>query len=55
MNRVYTPTAKTPDNMSPVDAEAYRRLGILQKDLRVRNSIILPFPSLQDETYFRIN
>ncbi|XP_049826318.1 NACHT and WD repeat domain-containing protein 2 isoform X2 [Aethina tumida] len=34
MNRVYTPTAKTPDNMSPVDAEAYRRLGILQKDLR---------------------
>lgn len=35
LNRVYTPTAKTPDNLSPGEAEHYRRLNILQKDLRV--------------------
>ncbi|CAH1102040.1 unnamed protein product [Psylliodes chrysocephalus] len=34
LNRVYIPTAKTPDNMSPGEAEAYRRLDILQKDLK---------------------
>jgi hypothetical protein len=34
INRVYTPTAKTPDNPSPGDAELYRRLNTLQKDLR---------------------
>ncbi|KAJ8952611.1 hypothetical protein NQ318_004158 [Aromia moschata] len=34
LNRVYMPTAKTPDNMSPGEAEAHRRLNILQKDLR---------------------
>ncbi|EFA06477.1 hypothetical protein TcasGA2_TC009369 [Tribolium castaneum] len=34
INRVYTPTAKTPDNLSPGDAELYRRLNTLQKDLR---------------------
>ncbi|CAG9853566.1 unnamed protein product [Phyllotreta striolata] len=34
LNRVYTPTAKTPDNMSPCEAEAHRRLDILQKDLK---------------------
>ena len=36
INRVYTPTAKTPDNLSPGDTELYRRLNTLQKDLRVR-------------------
>lgn len=35
LNRVYTPTAKTPDILSPVEAELYRRLDVLQKDLRV--------------------
>ncbi|XP_063905453.1 NACHT and WD repeat domain-containing protein 2 isoform X2 [Zophobas morio] len=34
INRVYTPTAKTPDNLSPGDTELYRRLNTLQKDLR---------------------
>ncbi|KAL1513904.1 hypothetical protein ABEB36_003243 [Hypothenemus hampei] len=34
MNRVYTPTPKTPDNPSPGEEEAIRRLNILQKDLR---------------------
>uniref|UniRef100_A0A6P7FUD4 NACHT and WD repeat domain-containing protein 2 isoform X1 n=1 Tax=Diabrotica virgifera virgifera TaxID=50390 RepID=A0A6P7FUD4_DIAVI len=34
LNRIYTPTAKTPDNMSPGEAEAHRRLDILQKDLK---------------------
>ncbi|XP_045482226.1 NACHT and WD repeat domain-containing protein 2 isoform X1 [Harmonia axyridis] len=34
MNRVYIPTVKTPENMSPVEAELQRRLNILQKDLR---------------------
>ncbi|XP_076260371.1 NACHT domain- and WD repeat-containing protein 1 isoform X1 [Rhynchophorus ferrugineus] len=34
MNRVYTPTPRTPDNPSPGDEEAHRRLNILQKDLR---------------------
>lgn len=35
LNRIYTPTAKTPENLSPGEAELYRRLNILQKDLRV--------------------
>lgn len=35
LNRVYTPTAKTPENMTPGEGEAHRRLNILQKDLRV--------------------
>ncbi|XP_060535991.1 NACHT and WD repeat domain-containing protein 2 [Cylas formicarius] len=34
LNRVYTPTPKTPDNLSPGEAEAQRRLNMLQKDLR---------------------
>lgn len=34
INRVYTPTAKTPDNLSPGETELYRRLNTLQKDLR---------------------
>ncbi|XP_030753342.1 NACHT and WD repeat domain-containing protein 2 [Sitophilus oryzae] len=34
MNRVYTPTPKTPENPSPGEEEAHRRLNILQKDLR---------------------
>lgn len=34
MNRVYTPTAKTPENQTPGEAELHRRLHILQKDLR---------------------
>ncbi|XP_056647037.1 NACHT and WD repeat domain-containing protein 2 isoform X1 [Diorhabda sublineata] len=34
LNRVYTPIAKTPENMSPGKAEAHRRLDILQKDLK---------------------
>ncbi|CAG9821320.1 unnamed protein product [Phaedon cochleariae] len=34
LNRVFTPTAKTPDNMTPGEAEAHRRLTILQKDLK---------------------
>ncbi|CAG9765713.1 unnamed protein product [Ceutorhynchus assimilis] len=34
MNRVYTPTPKTPDNPTPGEEEAIRRLNILQKDLR---------------------
>ncbi|KAL3288933.1 hypothetical protein HHI36_003377 [Cryptolaemus montrouzieri] len=34
MNRVYTPTGRTPENMSPGESELYRRLNILQKDLR---------------------
>nr|XP_023024211.1 uncharacterized protein LOC111512332 [Leptinotarsa decemlineata] len=34
LNRVYTPTAKTPDNMTPGEAEAHRRLNVLQKDLK---------------------
>ncbi|CAH0550201.1 unnamed protein product [Brassicogethes aeneus] len=34
MNRVYMPTEKTPENMTPCDAEGYRRLSVLQKDLR---------------------
>lgn len=34
LNRVYTPTAKTPDDLSPGDIELYRRLNILQRDLR---------------------
>lgn len=36
MNRVYMPIAKTPENMSPGEAEANRRLNTLQKDLRVK-------------------
>ncbi|XP_065167837.1 NACHT and WD repeat domain-containing protein 2 [Atheta coriaria] len=34
INRVYTPTEKTPDNMSPVEGELHRRLHTLQRDLR---------------------
>ncbi|KAJ8923993.1 hypothetical protein NQ315_006769 [Exocentrus adspersus] len=34
LNRVYTPTAKTPENMTPGEGEAHRRLNTLQKDLR---------------------
>ncbi|ENN74521.1 hypothetical protein YQE_08845, partial [Dendroctonus ponderosae] len=34
MNRVYTPTPKTPENPSPGEEEAIRRLNALQKDLR---------------------
>lgn len=35
LNRVYMPTERTPENMSPGDAELHRRLNTLQKDLRV--------------------
>lgn len=35
LNRVYTPNEKTPDDLSPGDAELYRRLNTLQRDLRV--------------------
>lgn len=41
LNRVYTPTAKTPENMTPGEGEAHRRLNILQKDLRVSSSQIV--------------
>ncbi|XP_066263113.1 NACHT and WD repeat domain-containing protein 2 [Euwallacea similis] len=34
MNRVYIPTPKTPENPSPGEEEAVRRLNGLQKDLR---------------------
>ncbi|KAF2893747.1 hypothetical protein ILUMI_12441 [Ignelater luminosus] len=34
LNRVYMPTAKTPDNLSPGEAELHRRLNNLQRDLR---------------------
>lgn len=36
MNRIYTPTPRTPtDNLSAGDLELHRRLNTLQKDLRV--------------------
>ena len=35
INRVYTPTERTPDNLPPDELELHRRLNILQKDLRV--------------------
>lgn len=39
LNRVYMPTAKTPDNLSPGEAELHRRLNNLQRDLRVSNHL----------------
>lgn len=35
LNRVYTPNEKTPENLSPGEAELHRRLNNLQRDLRV--------------------
>lgn len=35
LNRLYTPSPKTPDNVSPGDVELDRRLTNLQRDLRV--------------------
>ncbi|KAI4468136.1 beta transducin-related protein [Holotrichia oblita] len=34
LNRVYTPNEKTPENLSPGEAELHRRLNTLQRDLR---------------------
>lgn len=34
INRVYTPAARTPDQMEPGDAELHRRLNNLQRDLK---------------------
>lgn len=39
LNRIYTPAVRTPDILTPGEAELYRRLHILQKDLRVMCSI----------------
>lgn len=38
LNRIYT-VSKTPENVTPGEAEASRRLNILQKDLRVSRFI----------------
>lgn len=35
LNRVYTPAIKTPDTLTPGEAELNRRLSTLQKDLKV--------------------
>lgn len=35
INRVYTPTARTPDQMEPGETELHRRLNNLQRDLKV--------------------
>lgn len=39
LNRVYTPCEKTPENLSPGDAELQRRLNTLQRDLRVSSRL----------------
>lgn len=38
LNRVYT-VSKSPESVSPGEAEASRRLTILQKDLRVSTQV----------------
>lgn len=52
LNRVYTPTTKTPDNLNTVEAELYRRLHILQRDLRVTTTIIIPKIFIRTTLFF---